>query len=88
MLPFNKLPAEIVRMIFLYLQNPEAKLISDELKIYERYYITKRSGYYFVKSIMSFSNYYFVRLRDPYEYPQNIHKLHYHIGYIKSYFKY
>lgn len=97
MLTFTKLPDEIVRMIFLYLQNPEAKLISDEVKIYAQahnYYVTKRSGYYLVKSVMSFSDYYFDRLREPYEYdilytyPQHIHKVKYHIGYINSYFQY
>ena len=97
MLPFNKLPDEIIKMVFLYLQSPEAKMISDEVNIYEQdhnYYITKQSGYYLVKSVMSFSDYYFDRLREPYEYdslykhPKNIHKLNYHITYINSYFKY
>lgn len=71
MLPFNKLPDEIVRMIFLYLQSPEAKMISDEVKIYEQdhnYYITKDTGYYLVKSVMSFSEYYFDRFNKPFDY--------------------
>lgn len=71
MLPFDKLPDEIVRMIFLYLQSPEAKMISDELNIYEQdhnYYITNQTGYYLVKSVMSFSNYCFDRFNNPFDY--------------------
>ncbi len=96
MLSFTNLPDEIVRMIFLYLQNPEAKLISNEYKIYEKdhnYYYTKQSGYYLIKSIMPFSEYYFDRLKEPYEYnsfyeyPEHIHRRKYHIAYINSYFE-
>jgi hypothetical protein len=71
MLHLTKLPHEIVRMIFMYLQSPEAKIISDELNIYgedHNYYITKETGYYLVKSVMSFSEYYFDRFNKPFDY--------------------
>lgn len=71
MLNVSQLPDELIRMIFLYLQAPEAKMIRDEIKIYNvdhNYWITQRSGYYLVRSILSFSQYYFNKLADPYEY--------------------
>jgi hypothetical protein len=66
-----KLPDEIIRMIFLYLQSPEAKMIKDQIKNYEtdhNDHYTKITGYYLVKSIISFSDYYFDRIREPFDY--------------------
>lgn len=65
------LPDEIIKMIFLYLQSPEAKMIKDEIKIYEtdhNDYYTKIAGYYLVKNIISFSDYYFDKVREPFDY--------------------
>ena len=66
-----QLPYEIMNMIFLYLQSPEARMIKDEFKIYEtdhNDHYTKITGYYLVKSIISFSDYYFDKRREPFEY--------------------
>lgn len=66
-----QLPDEIMNMIFLYLQSPEARMIKDELKIYEtdhNDHYTKIAGYYLVKSIISFSDYYFDKIREPFDY--------------------
>jgi hypothetical protein len=65
------LPDEIIRMIFLYLQSPEAKMIKNEVKIYETDHsdrITRRAKFYFIKNIYSFSDYYFDKIRDPFDY--------------------
>jgi hypothetical protein len=65
------LPDEIINKIFLYLETPEAKMIKDELKIYEtdhNDHYTKIAGYYYVKNIISFSDYYFDKAREPFEY--------------------
>lgn len=67
----QRLPDVIINMIFLYLESPEARMIKDELKIYEtdhNYFYTKRSGYYYIKSIFSFSVYYFDKFREPFDY--------------------
>lgn len=67
----QRLPDEIIKMIFLYLQSQEAKMIKNEVKIYEtdhNDHYTKITGYYLVKSIISFSDYYFDKLREPFEY--------------------
>lgn len=67
----NRLPTEIMNMIFLYLQSPEAKLIANEINYYETdhsYIGLRTTGYYLVKSYMSFSQYYFDVKYDPYEY--------------------
>jgi hypothetical protein len=56
------LPIEIVNKIFLYLQSPVAKIIKDEIEIYEEdhnWEYTKIYRYYLIKNIMSFDNYYF-----------------------------
>ncbi len=66
-----QLPDEIMNMIFLYLQSPEAKMIKDELKIYyidHNDHYTKITGYYYIKNIISFSDYYFDKVREPFEY--------------------
>jgi hypothetical protein len=66
-----QLPDVIMNMIFLYLQSPEAKMIKDELRIYatdHNDHYTKISGYYYVKNIISFSDYYFDKVREPFEY--------------------
>jgi len=58
----NRLPTEITNMIFLYLQNPEAKLIAKEIEYYENDHNTRgslRTGFYKVKSYMTFSEYCF-----------------------------
>ena len=65
------LPDVLINMIFLYLQSPEAKLIKDEIQIYENDhnpYYSKRARYYYVKNFMSFSNYYFDKLYEPFDY--------------------
>ena len=67
----NKLPIEIINMIFLYLENPEARVIKNEIKYYEKHHNwlgTKQTGLYLVKSFMSFSEYYFDVRNNPYEY--------------------
>ena len=67
----NRLPTEIMNMIFLYLENPEAKLIKNEIKYYEKdhnWLGTKQTGFYLVKSFMSFSEYYFDVKNYPYDY--------------------
>lgn len=66
-----RLPIEIMNMIFLYLQNPEAKLIKNEIKFYEKdhcQFYTKQTGLYLVKSFMTFSDYYFDVKINSYEY--------------------
>ena len=56
----NRLPTEIMNMIFLYLENPEAKLIKNEIKYYEKdHNWLGNTGFYLVKSYMTFSEYYF-----------------------------
>jgi hypothetical protein len=65
------LPDVINNMIFLYLQSPEAKMIKDELKIYETDHCDRHTHFtrnYYIKNIISFSQYYFDKLRDPLEY--------------------
>jgi len=62
------LPIEIVNKIFLYLQSPVAKIIKDEIEIYEEdhnWEYTKIYRYYLIKNIMSFDNYYFDKRLDP-----------------------
>lgn len=67
----NRLPTDILNMIFLYLENPEAKLIKNEIRYYMSDHnscYTKQTGFYLVKSYMTFSEYYFDVKNDPYEY--------------------
>jgi hypothetical protein len=67
----SQLPDELIRMIFLYLQSPEAKMIRDEINLYNTDHsdwITRRTGYYLVKSVLPFNNYYFDKFILPYEY--------------------
>lgn len=65
----KRLPTEIMNMIFLYLQNPESKLIKNEVNYYINDHnscYTKRTGFYLVKNFMSFSEYYFDVRNYPY----------------------
>lgn len=65
------LPKDILNIIFRYLQNPEAKLIMNEIKNYDRehnWVLTKMYKKYYVKNIMSFSCYYFDKLVEPFDY--------------------
>jgi len=67
----NRLPTEIMNMIFLYLQNQEAKLIKNEINYYIRDHnsnYTRQTRFYLVKSFMSFSEYYFDQRNEPYDY--------------------
>lgn len=66
-----KLPVELVRKIFLYLRCPVAKLIKDEIDIYEEdhhWEYTKMYKMYFIKNILLFNDYYFDKRCDPREY--------------------
>jgi hypothetical protein len=68
---FSKLPIEIVSKILLYLQSPVAKLIKDEIEIYEEdhhWEYTKMYKMYYIKNIMPFYCYYFDKRDDPYDY--------------------
>ena len=68
---FSKLPIDIVSKILLYLQTPVAKLIKDEIEIYEEdhnMYYTKIYRLYYIKNIMPFNCYYFDKRFDPCEY--------------------
>lgn len=65
------LPDVIINKIFLYLETPEARIIKNELKNYEtdhNEHYTKITGYYYIKNIISFSDYYFDKVREPFEY--------------------
>ena len=67
----NRLPTKIINTIFLYLENPVAKLIKNEIKYYENDHNslgTKQTGFYLVKSYMTFSEYYFDVKHDVYTY--------------------
>jgi hypothetical protein len=71
MLNISQLPDELIRMIFLYLQAPEAKIIRDEINLYNTDhsdYITRTTGYYFIKDVISFKYYYFDKSILPFEY--------------------
>jgi hypothetical protein len=73
----NKLPSEIMNMIFLYLENPESRIIKNEINIYlhdHNPYYTKKKGLYLVKSFMSFSEYYFDVRNNPYGYDSYFEK--------------
>jgi len=67
----NILPKEIISKIFLYLECPVAKLIKNELQIYEtdhNWDYTKMYRLYYVKSFMDFSCYYFDKYMSPYDF--------------------
>ena len=69
------LPKELVSYILLYLQCPLAKMIKNEIKIYENdhnYDITRIYGVWYVQSVMSFSYYYFDKLESPDDYDSNL----------------
>jgi hypothetical protein len=83
MLNVSLLPDELMRMIFLYLQAPEAKMIKDQINLYNTDhsdYITRRTGYYLVKNVMSFNNYYFDKLIEPYEYKSTYETNYIHLN--------
>ena len=70
------LPDVIINMIFLYLQSTEAKLIKDVYNIYEKdhnYYYTRQTGFYYIKNILSFSDYYFDKYQNPDDYDSTIY---------------
>ena len=65
------LPIEIVSKIFLYLQCPVAKLVKNEIEMYEEdhnYDYTRIYKKYYIKNIMPFYDYYFDRISDPRNY--------------------
>ena len=65
------LPNEIINKILLYLQCPIARLIKNEIEIYEtdhNYYYTKMYRMYYIKNILSFSSYLFDKCDDPFDY--------------------
>ncbi len=65
------LPDVLINMIFLYLQSPEAKIIKDEINIYEKDHnqsYTNIVNFYYIKDILSFSDYYFDKIREPFDY--------------------
>jgi len=85
----TRLPPEIMSMIFLYLQNPEAKLIENEIKFYEKdtYYekvhthdCSKLALLHYLKNYMSFQSYYFHLKMEPCGY--HIRKEYYMKGFI------
>jgi hypothetical protein len=83
MLNVSQLPDELIRMIFLYLQAPEAKMIRDQINLYNNDhndYITKRTGYYFVKNVLPFNNYYFDKLMEPYGYQSTYETNYIHLN--------
>lgn len=68
---FSRLPIEIVSKVLLYLQTPVAKLIKDEIEIYEEDHnmdYTRIYKKYYIKNIMPFYCYYFDKRFDPSEY--------------------
>jgi hypothetical protein len=70
----NILPKDLVSKIFLYLQCPVSKLIKNEVEIYENdhnYMFTKIYRTYYIKNILTFSDYYFDKYNDPFEYESN-----------------
>ena len=67
----SSLPIEIVGKIFLYLRCPIAKIIKDEIEIYEddhNWEYTKIYRMYYIKNILPFYCYYFDKKIDPYYY--------------------
>lgn len=65
------LPKEIVSKIFTYLRCPIATIMNDEIVIYENdhsYYYTRLRKRFYIKNILSFSDYYFDKLKEPYYY--------------------
>jgi hypothetical protein len=67
----NILPKDVISKILLYLECPNSKLIKDEIYYYENDHnwdYTKMYKRYFIKNIMSFSNYYFDRRNNPEDY--------------------
>ena len=68
---FLKLPIELLNKILLYLQCPIAKLIKNEIETYEidhNWGYTKMYKYYYIKNIMTFYEYYFDKIFEPYDY--------------------
>ena len=67
----TQLPSELWMKIFLFLENPTAKMIKNEISYYETDHnmdLTKIYRMFYVKSFMDFDVYYFDRLSDPISY--------------------
>lgn len=67
----NKLPVELENKIIMYLQNPVSILIKNIIECYETDYnwsYTKHVRLYYVKNFMSFAEYYFDIIDDPFNY--------------------
>lgn len=67
----TQLPGELWMKIFLFLENPTAKMIKTEIKYYQtdhNWDLTKIYKMYYVSSFMDFDVYYFDRLSDPISY--------------------
>jgi hypothetical protein len=70
------LPIEIVNKIFLYMHGSSMPAIKAELDIYEvdhNYDYTRMYKMYFIKNIISFSNYYFDKRDEPEGYNSHYH---------------
>jgi hypothetical protein len=70
------LPIEIVNKIFLYMSGSSMPAIKAELDIYEvdhNYDYTRMYKMFFIKNIMSFSNYYFDKRDEPECYNSHSH---------------
>ena len=67
----TQLPSELWMKIFLFLENPTAKMIKNEISYYltdHNWDLTKMYKMYYVHSFMDFDVYYFDRLSDPIPY--------------------
>jgi hypothetical protein len=65
------LPIEVIKKNFRYMQSPEAEMIKTQIQLYETDHnddYTKMTGYYLIKNIMSFSDYYFDKFKEPFDY--------------------
>lgn len=65
------LPNDLIYKILLYLQCPLAKIMKREIRIYEKDHnieFYNIQNYYYVRNTMSFSSYYFDKLRCPHFY--------------------
>lgn len=72
MFPYTLLPDEIINVIFQYIEpKREAMILKCEISNYEMDHndcYTKKSGQYLIKNILSFSEYYFDKLMEPFLY--------------------
>jgi hypothetical protein len=77
----NILPKEVISKIFLYLECPVAKLVKNEIKIYEtdhNWDLTKIYRLYYVKNFMDFSVYYFDKYNEPFDYMSYHNRIEYY----------